>query len=106
MLWKLINWIRSSFEDNSGQSSHKRLTIFAFVAISLYAFAFKKIDSTFMLNAYYANLILIAVMMGWVTIPQIIEIFKTKNNVPQDESNTKDNNTSSSSDNFTNLPQL
>lgn len=106
MLWKLINWTRSSFEDNSGQSSHKRLTIFAFVAVSLFAFAFKKIDSTFMLNAYYANLILIAVMMGWVTIPQIIEIFKTKNNVTQNESDTKDSNTNDVSDNFNNLPQL
>lgn len=106
MLWKLIKWTRSSFEDNSGQSSHKRLTIFAFVAVSLFAFAFKKIDSTFMLNAYYANLILIAVMMGWVTIPQIIEIFKTKNNVIQNESDTKDSNTNDVSDNFNNLPQL
>lgn len=106
MLWKFIQWVRGSFEDNSGQSSHKRLTIFAFVIVSLFAFGAKKIDSSFMLHAYYANLTLIAVMMGWVTIPQIIEIFKSKNNVPQNEDNSKSNTSDSSSDDFGNLPQL
>ena len=106
MLWKVIKWIRSSFEDNSGQSSHKRLTIFAFVLASLGAFAFKQIDSSFMLHAYYANLTLIAIMMGWVTVPQILEMFKAKNNVPQNESNTKDNTTNTTGDDFNNLPQL
>jgi hypothetical protein len=106
MLWKFITWIRSSFEDNTKESSHKRLTIFAFVIASLGAFLFTKIDNSFMLHAYYANLTLIAVMMGWVTIPQIVEIFKAKNNVNQNESNTKSTDTTTTSDDFSNVPQL
>ncbi len=106
MLWRLIKWLKPSIEDNSGQASYKRLTIFAFVLASLGAFVNKAIDTTYMLHAYYANLILIAVMMGWVTVPQLIELVKTKNNAQETNSNSETNSTDTGSDNFNNLPQL
>lgn len=106
MIWtKLINWIKPSLQDDKGESSYKRLTILAFVIASLYAFVTSKIDTSFMLHAYYANLTLISVMMGWVTVPQIIKLLKIKENVDKD----KDNTTSSdpaNTDNYSNISQL
>lgn len=104
-LWNFLNsiitWFRSSLEDGKRESSYKRLTIFAFVIVSLYAFLDGRITTLLMLDAYYANLIFISVMAGIIAVPQVIELINTVKNGIQNKLDKMDPSDSNNSDDTT-----
>lgn len=105
-IWNFLNsiivWFRASLEDGKKESSYKRLTIFAFVIASLYAFLDGRITTLLMLDAYYANLIFISVMAGIIAVPQVIELINSVKNGIQNKLNKVDPSDPGNSDNTTN----
>lgn len=75
----LINWIKPSFEDDKGSASYRRLTAFTFAALDLYIVGFDKVDSDIMLHVHYSILVFVLLLIGIVTVQNILTFFKKSN---------------------------
>ncbi|TZF84506.1 hypothetical protein FW774_05830 [Pedobacter sp. BS3] len=72
---RLINWIRPSFEDNDGKASYRRITAFVFVCLICYMVIWNRIQTEIHLKAFFALLITLLLLIGIVTVQNILTFF-------------------------------
>lgn len=88
MIKRLLRWIRTSMEGDDGRPSHRKLTTFAFVALVVYLVIKKEgIRNQLELNAFYALLISIGVLIGIITVADITK-FMGRGGRDKDEEKT------------------
>lgn len=71
---RAIAWLRSSVEGDDGKPSHRKLTTFTFVALIVYMVVVR-LNSQIELNAFYALLVMIGVLIGIVTVDNVLRFF-------------------------------
>ena len=72
---RAINWLGESFqEEKTGKVSARRITAFALTSLNFYMVVFDKIPSEYRLNIYYANLLVVCLILAIVTVDHVLTI--------------------------------
>lgn len=71
---RAIVWLRSSVEGDDGKPSHRKLTTFTFVSLIVYM-VIVRLNSQIELNAFYSLLISSLVLIGIVTVDNVLKFF-------------------------------
>ena len=72
---KFIRWVAEIFEGDDGRNSHKRWIAFIFTACVVYMVVSNQIPPTDRKNVLYSLLITISVLVGILTISQVLIFF-------------------------------
>lgn len=72
---KLIHWIKLSMDGEDERPSHRKLTTFAMVMMACFMIFASKVNTQIHLYAFYAILTVVCVLIGVVTISDILKFF-------------------------------
>lgn len=87
-MYKLIKWIRPSFEDNTGKASYRRMTAFVFVCLICYMIIWDKVKTELQFKVLLALLITLMLLIGVVTAQNLLTFFNKP--TTQDNDNKED----------------
>jgi hypothetical protein len=74
LIRQILLWIAKSFQEENGKTSGRRMTAFALTNLNIYMIVFDKIPEDYRVNIYYANLAVISLILGVLTIDHVISI--------------------------------
>lgn len=71
-----IKWIGESFNDDKGKPDYSKLTAFALTSVNVYMIVFNRLSEDERLSVYYANLLVISLIVGILTTEHILRFLK------------------------------
>lgn len=80
LFWEFVRWVKPSFEGKDGTASYRRFTAFALGILNTYLIFCDKLDPSERINAFYANLVVICLIIGIVTAQNILSFFNRGEN--------------------------
>lgn len=84
LFWDFVRWVQPSFEGNDRTASYRRFTAFGLAILNAYLIIADKLEIADRINAYYANLIAISLIIGIVTAQNILDLLN-RGKTPKEE---------------------